>query len=206
MRRVPGVVHHVVAGYRPPDRWSPMDNVQAVEAMPSGCLFTDWIARRGCAKSTAYRMRQELGITPEKRRRGAAVEVWLSAGDEVLMTAYADALGRGLSTVAALEAVGMGRRAAALVESDGAALTGPMESDGPPPEGPMESDGADDGEGLILLRRRLAALRDALELGAPLSTAEAALLLGARPGGAEVVRGRIRAVRLRRNLWTLEPD
>jgi len=182
-----------------------MDNVEAVEALPSGCLFSDWITRRGCAKSTAYRMRQELGVIPEKRRRGAAVEVWLSAGDEVLMSAYADALGRGLSTVAALEAVGMGRRATALAESDGAALTGPMESDGPQPEGPMESDGAD-GEGLILLRRRLAALRDALELGAPLSTAEAALLLGARPGGAEVVRGRIRAVRLRRNLWTLEPD
>jgi hypothetical protein len=182
-----------------------MDNVEAVEALPSGCLFSDWITRRGCAKSTAYRMRSELGVIPEKRRRGAAVEVWLSAGDEVLMSAYADALGRGLSTVAALEAVGMRGRVTALVESDGAALIGPMESDGPQPEGPMESDGAD-GEGLILLRRRLAALRDALELGAPLSTAEAALLLGARPGGAEVVRGRIRAVRLRRNLWTLEPD
>ena len=182
-----------------------MDNVEAVEAMPSGCLFSDWITRRGCAKSTAYRMRQELGITPEKRRRGAAVEVWLSAGDEVLMTAYAEALGRGLSTVAALEAVGMGRRANALMESDGPSDLVPMESIEPAPADPVESDGTD-GEGLILLRRRLAALRDALELGAPLSTAEAALLLGARPGGAEVVRGRIRAVRLRRNLWTLEPD
>ena len=188
------------------DRWSPMDNVEAVEALPSGCLFSDWITRRGCAKSTAYRMRQELGVIPEKRRRGAAVEVWLSAGDEVLMSAYADALGRGLSTVAALEAVGMRGRVTTLVESDGAALAGPMESDGPAPEGPVESDGADLGERLILLRRRLAALRDALELGAPLSTAEAALLLGARPGGAEVVRGRIRAVRLGRNLWTIEPD
>jgi hypothetical protein len=184
-----------------------MDNVEAVEALPSGCLFSDWITRRGCAKSTAYRMRQELGVICEKRRSGAAVEVWLSAGDEVLMTAYADALGRGLTTAAALVAVGMSSRITALVvESDGAALTGPMESDGPAPEGPVESDGADLGERLILLRRRLAALRDALELGAPLSTAEAALLLGARPGGAEVVRGRIRAVRLRRNLWTLEPD
>jgi hypothetical protein len=179
--------------------------VEAVEALPSGCLFSDWITRRGCAKSTAYRMRQELGVIPEKRRRGAAVEVWLSAGDEVLMTAYADALGRGLSTVAALEAVGMRGRVTTLVESDGAALTGPMESDGSTPADPVESGGTD-GERLILLRRRLAALRDALELGAPLTTAEAALLLGARPGGAEVVRGRIRAVRLRRNLWTLEPD
>ena len=75
-----------------------------------------------------------------------------------------------------------------------------MESDGPPPADPMESDG------LQHLRRRLAALRDAVDLGAPLSTAEAALLLGARPGGAEVVRGRLRAVRQARNVWTIEPD
>ena len=80
-----------------------------------------------------------------------------------------------------------------------------MESDGPAAADPMESDGSD-GEALQRLRSRLAALRDAVELGAPLSTTEAALLLGARPGGGEVVRGRIRAVRLRRNLWTLEPD
>ena len=180
-----------------------MDNqVEAVEAMPSGCLFSDWITRRGCAKSTAYRMRQELGVICEKRRRGAAVEVWLSAGDEVLMTAYADALGRGLTTAAALVAVGMSGRVTALVESDGPSDLVPMESIEPAPADPVESGG----EGLILLRRRLAALRDALELGAPLSTAEAALLMGARLGGAEVVRGRIRAVRQRRNLWTIEPD
>ena len=183
-----------------------MDNqVEAVEAMPSGCLFSDWITRRGCAKSTAYRMRQELGVICEKRRRGAAVEVWLSAGDEVLMTAYADALGRGLTTAAALVAVGMSGRVTALVESDGPSDLVPMESIEPAPADPVESGGTD-GEGLILLRRRLAALRDALELGAPLSTAEACLLMGARLGVAEVVRGRIRAVRQRRNLWTIEPD
>ena len=83
-----------------------MESAEALEATPSGCLFAEWIARRGCAKSTAYRMRQELGITPEKRRRGGAVEVWLSAADEALLTAYAEALGRGLSTAAALAEVG----------------------------------------------------------------------------------------------------
>lgn len=178
----------------------------AVDATPSGCLFADWIARRGCAKSTAYRMRQELGITPEKRRRpGGAIEVWLSAADEALMTAYADALGKGMSTAAALAEVG---RSGALVETDGTAPIVPMGSDGPAEADPVETDGGDggDGEALQRLRSRLAALRDAVELGAPLSTSEAALLLGARPGGGEVLRGRIRAVRLRRNLWTLEPD
>ena len=179
-----------------------MESADALEAAPSGCLFADWIKRRGCAKSTAYRMRQELAITPEKRRAGGAVLVWLSAADEALMTAYADALANGMSTAAALAAVG---RSGVLVESDGPAPIVPMESDGPAAADPVESDGTD-GEALQRLRRRLAALRDAVELGAPLSTTEAALLLGARPGGGEVVRGRIRAVRLRRNLWTLEPD
>lgn len=176
-----------------------MESAELREALPSGCLFSDWIARRGCAKSTAYRMRSELGITPEKRRRGGAVEVWLSAADEALLSAYADALGRGLSTGEALAMVG---RSGVLMESDGAALAIPMESDGASPDAPMESDG----EVLHRLRERLAALRDAVELGAPLTTAEVAMLLGARPGGAEVVRGRIRAVRLRRNVWALEPD
>ncbi|MFN9916426.1 MAG: hypothetical protein ACK53L_27805, partial [Pirellulaceae bacterium] len=118
------------------------------------------------------------------------------------LTAYADALGRGLSTADALATVG---RSAVPVESDGSALMVPVESDGMAAADPMESDGPD-GEALQRLRRRLAALRDAVELGAPLSTTETALLLGARPGGSEVVRGRIRAVRLRRNLWALEPD
>jgi hypothetical protein len=153
-----------------------MESAELKEATPSGCLFSDWISRRG-----------------------GAVEVWLSAADETLLTAYADALGDGMTTADALAAVG---RSGCLVVADRSPLTVPMESDGPLPDDPMESDG----EVLPRLRDRLAALRDAVELGAPLSSAEVALLLGARPGGAEVVRGRIRAVRLRRNLWTLEPD
>lgn len=181
--------------------------MESIEATPSGCLFAEWIARRGCAKSTAYRMRQELGIAPWKRRQGTAVEVWLTGPDEALMTAYADALGRGLSTAEALAEVGRSPRP---MDSDGPlpplelgeGALAPMESIEPIGPAPMESDG----EALLLLRRKLAALRDALELGAPLSTAEVALLLGARPGGPEVVRGRIRAIRQRRNLWTLEPD
>lgn len=175
-----------------------------VDATPSGQLFADWIARKGCAKSTAYRMRSELGIEPERRRRGGVVEVWLSQAQADLMTAYADALGRGMSTAEALEAVGHG---SAIVETDGARRNPPplvpMESGGAPPE-PMESVGADEKAELGAIRSRLAALRDAVELGAPLTTREAALLLGARPGGDEVARGRILAVREARNCWVLE--
>ena len=86
------------------------------------------------------------------------------------------------------------------MESMGIGRTDPMESDGTAPAAPMESDG------IRQLQARLAALRDAVEMGAPLSTAEVSMLLGARPGGAEVVRGRLRAVREARNCWTIEPE
>lgn len=182
----------------------------ALEATPAGCLFTDWIERNKISKSTAYKWRSELGIEPEKRRKGTKVEVWLSAADEALLGAYSEALGRGMTTAQALAAVGRtapmeSDRTAALVpmESGGLLRTAPMESDGLVPAGPMESDGA---QQIEQLRARLAALRDAVELGAPLTTAEVSALLGARPGGSEVVRGRLRAVREARNCWTIEPD
>lgn len=174
-----------------------MEPPAAIDALPSGILFSDWISQRGCAKSTAYRMRAELGIEPERRRRNSQVEVWLSAADQQLMDTYAEALGRGQSTAEALAAVGR----IVPMESDGPGSIVPMESDGEPPASPLDSDGE-----IRRIRRRLAALRDAVELGAPLTTAEVALLLGAKPGGASVTRGRLRAIRGARNLWTIEPD
>jgi hypothetical protein len=46
-------------------------------------------------------------------------------------------------------------------------------------------------------------LREAVELGAPLSTKETTLLLGVRPGSDPLGRGGIEARRLGRNLWQL---
>jgi hypothetical protein len=181
----------------------------ALDATPSGCLFSEWIERVGCSRSTAYKWRSELGIKPEKRRHGTTVEVWLSAADEALLGAYKEALSRSDTTAEALAAIGRapmesdGAGAMVPVESAGLSRTDPMESDGAGPGAPMESDGAHEIE---LLRARLAALRDAVDLGAPLTTAEVSTLLGARPGGAAVVRGRLRAVREARNCWTIEPD
>jgi hypothetical protein len=177
----------------------------AIQATPSGCLFSDWITRKGVSKSTAYAWRSALRIEPQRRRVAGRVEVWLSAAQEELLDLYAAALGNGATAAEALAAVGL---SAAPMESDGS--TGlipvdsaglvPLESDGPHPAAPVESDG------IHQLRARLAALRDAVELGAPLSTAEASLLMGARPGGTVVTRGRLRAVREARNCWTIEPD
>ncbi len=53
------------------------------------------------------------------------------------------------------------------------------------------------------LRQRLELVNLALNTGAPLSTAEVTLLLGARPGTPDVERGGLRARRLGRNVWTL---
>jgi hypothetical protein len=91
---------------------------QPLDALPAGCLFSDWIARKGCAKSTAYRMRGELQIEPERRRgAGGVMQVWLTAEQEALMDAYAEALERSRNTAEALAAVG---RLAAPMESGGA--------------------------------------------------------------------------------------
>ena len=53
------------------------------------------------------------------------------------------------------------------------------------------------------LRQRLELVNLALQTGAPLSTAEVTLLLGARPGSASVQRGGLTARRLSRNVWKL---
>jgi hypothetical protein len=53
------------------------------------------------------------------------------------------------------------------------------------------------------LRQRLELTQLALETGAPLSTAEVSLLLGARPGAATIERGGLVARRVSRNVWKL---
>jgi hypothetical protein len=63
----------------------------------------------------------------------------------------------------------------------------------------------------VALRQRLELIQLALQTGAPLSTAEVTLLMGARPGAPLVQRGGLSARRLARNVWKLsrageEPD
>lgn len=60
-----------------------------------------------------------------------------------------------------------------------------------------------DAERLRQLRQRLELTLLALETGAPLSTAEVSLLLGARPGSEKVERGGLVARRVGRNVWRL---
>ena len=64
----------------------------------------------------------------------------------------------------------------------------------------------EDSEGkcdLHTLRQRLELIALAIESGAPLSTSEAAYLLGARPGSSKTTRGGLIARRISRNVWKL---
>jgi hypothetical protein len=66
------------------------------------------------------------------------------------------------------------------------------------------SDSEDGGNcDVAALRQRLELTQLALQTGAPLSTAEVTYLMGARPGGADVERGGLRARRVSRNVWKL---
>lgn len=156
-----------------------------LDAMPDGQLVSDVQAALGVGKSTTYKYLGELQIKPETHRNKA----WLSGAEVELLTSYARHRGARLSAAEALAAVGRG----ALVVSP------------PPPQSSeMTAESADgDREQLELLALQLQALSKAVELGAPLTTRQVRLLLGARPGGDRVSRAGIEALKLGHNLWQL---
>ena len=65
----------------------------------------------------------------------------------------------------------------------------------------LEGSGNADSERLRQLRQRLELTSLAIETGAPLTTAEVSILLGARPGTERVERGGRVARRVSRNVW-----
>ncbi len=68
---------------------------------------------------------------------------------------------------------------------------------------PELPEGTETGTDLAALRQRLDLTDLAIRTGAPLSTAEVAQLLGARPGSGVVQRAGLVARRLGRNVWRL---
>ena len=67
----------------------------------------------------------------------------------------------------------------------------------------LEGSGNADSERLRQLRQRLELTSLAIETGAPLTTAEVSMLLGARPGTERVERGGLVARRVSRNVLRL---
>jgi hypothetical protein len=149
-----------------------------------------WWESRAVPRSTAFKLVRIAGIEPGKVRvDGSRSPVSFLNQQQV---AAMDALHGKLQQGATL----------AQLEGALAPLRHPEPSqDTEPAPLPEEADAmAQD------VLRRLRAGRLALETGLPLSTAETAWLLGARPGGDAVTRGRVTARRHARNCWTLEPS
>ena len=67
----------------------------------------------------------------------------------------------------------------------------------------LEASGNADIERMRQLRQRLELTSLAIETGAPLTTTEVSMLLGARPGTERVERGGLVARRVSRNVWRL---
>ena len=67
----------------------------------------------------------------------------------------------------------------------------------------LEASGNADSERLRQLRQRLELTALAIDTGAPLTTTEVSMLLGARPGTERVERGGLVARRVSRNVWRL---
>lgn len=177
------------------------DQPQALAAIPDGTPLDQWIEREGCSRSSAYKWIRELGIEttmaadPDDPRKQRA---WLSTGQADQLSAYAKhRKGKRIGEVRIGDVMTVSRAPLPLV---------PMVPPGwaPSAETADDADTVDDErEAVELLALRLRALKDAVELGAPLSTREVRLLLGARPGGDRVTRAGIEARREARGLWRL---
>lgn len=155
----------------------------AVAAVPDGMTVAQAMGELELRKTALYQRMRQLGIQPTTHG------------------------GRAFLSNDQIEQLRTFNKAAALARRPTAALLAMVASAGQQAE-PSSAHSAngeqDERERLELLQLRLGVLREAIEMGGPLTTAEVALLLGARPGGAEVVRGRVVAVREGRDCWTLE--
>ena len=167
----------------------------AVEAVPDGLRLSDWIAGSGISRSTAYELLKLAAIEPEPRRvEGSRKPVsFLTAKQLPIMEGMARQLRDGRS-LADLTAMVPSR----TIRDHPTVPPGWSET---VPDHVADSLGS---SRTLNLLERLQAIDVAIATGAPLSTADVEQLLGARPGGHEVARGRVLAVREARNCWRLE--
>lgn len=155
----------------------------AVPAVPEGMTVAEAMEALQLGKTALYQRMRQLGIEPQRHGNRA----YLTDAQIERLRALGKAASLARQPMATLQAM--------------AALAGQQAE----PDSAQSANGEQsDRDRLELLQLRLQVLRDAMDLGSPLSTAEVTLLLGARPGGPEVVRGRVVAVREGRDCWTLE--
>lgn len=182
-----------------------MAKLQRVEALPDGMPFAQWQEAAGLSRSTAYKYAATLTIRRGRRTDPATGQEvpWLSGPDVDALEALLELLRQGLKLEEAAAQLGHGGGALAPREPSAVIVTEAAEI--PADSAPIREEESEGSE-LQQLRWRLQALRDAVELGAPLSSREAELLLGARPIaplGEASRRAGITAEHLARGLWRL---
>lgn len=170
------------------------NEAEALAAHQDGMPFSAWVKQAGCARSTAAKWAEACAVRIRKEVNPASgrQESWLSGHDVAVLNDYRRQLDGGQKPSATLVSLTPG----------GQVLPAAWLPQAPEPAAANRSR-EEEREALELLQLRLAGLRDALDLGAPLSTKETTLLLGVRPGGDPLGRAGIEARRLGRNLWQL---
>jgi len=163
---------------------SSADGLQTLD----GIRLSQWIATAPISRATAYQLLRLLGITPEKARvPGSRAEVSMLTTEQV----------------AAMDAAAARIAAGATLTELATAIIPPGTCKGEPSTDDPQTDAPSPPPGLL---ERLTAADLAIRTGLPLSTREVAWLIGARPGGDRVQRGRIVATRHARGVWSLSVD
>ena len=150
------------------------------------------IERLPLSRGSVFELVRALGIETAKGPGpgGRGRVAWLSAADAVR-----------LEDAAAEVAAGRLR----IADAGGALAPSPQRPQTPPtlPTEAPSAASADSADGAGLLQR-IQAAEAAARVGFPLSTAEVAWILGAKPGAPVVARAGLRAERMARNVWRLQ--
>lgn len=150
------------------------------------------IERLPLSRGSVFELVRALGIETAKGPGpgGRGRVAWLSAADAVRLEDAAHEVAAGRLRIA---------------DAGGALAPSPQHPQTPPtlPTEAPSAASADSADGAGLLQR-IQAAEAAARVGFPLSTAEVAWILGAKPGAPVVARAGLRAERMARNVWRLQ--
>jgi hypothetical protein len=165
------------------------DSADLADAVLDGVRLSELIESLPVSRGSVFELVKALGIETAKGPGpgGRGRVAWLRSADADRLESAAREVAAGRLRIADV---------GAIVQSRQAPQTPQTEQTLPLSLSPDSADGA----GLL---QRIEAAERALRTGFPLSTAEVAWIIGARPGGAVVVRGGLCAERLARNVWRL---
>ena len=168
------------------------DAAGAVDAVLDGITLSELVTRCPISRASVFELIKVMAIATTKGPApgGRGRVAWLSAVEAERVRVAAIAVQRGDARIADF-AQGLQRRPTRQT-LPGSALTASAES----------ADRVD----AARLQARLRAAEMAISSGLGLTTAEAAWILGAKPAGAMVTRGRVVAIRAGFNCWTLSAE